>query len=59
MKTYEEMCKAVEGKSLEWLEGQRFMNAMNDHWSKSDYTWDTVLWEAIQKIKEALKYGNA
>lgn len=58
MNNYEAMHEAVKDKPLEWLEGQKFMNDMNDHWSCLDYMWDTVLSEAIHEAKEALKRGN-
>lgn len=59
MRTYDEMRKAVEGKSLEWLEDKKFMNDMIDRWRSPEYMWDTVLCEAIHKIKEGMKNGNA
>lgn len=59
MNNYEAMHETVKDKPLEWLESQKFMNDMNDHWSRLDYIWDTVLSEAIHEAKEALKHGNA
>lgn len=58
MNNYETMHEVVKDKPLEWLEHQKFMNDMNDHWSRLDYIWDTVLSEAINEAKEALKHGN-
>lgn len=56
MNNYKAMKEAVKGKPLEWLEHQKFMNDMDDHWSRLDYMWDDVLREAIHEAKEALKH---
>lgn len=41
-------------KEIERIQNQQFMNAMNDHWSESDYDFDRKCTARLKELRAEL-----